>query len=75
VVEAKFVRDAKHAKSVADELRIDFESYHAHSGCKQLIALVYDPGLYLPDPQQFEIDLSGLRQKGDHSFEVTVLVR
>jgi len=75
MVEVKFVRDAKHAKTVADELKVDFESYHAHALCKHVIALVYDPAQHLSDAVQFGSELSGLRRKGEHSFDVTVLVR
>jgi hypothetical protein len=75
VVEAKFVRDVRHAKKVGDELRVDFESYHSHPHCKHLIALVHDPSQHLPDAEQFGNELTGLRQKGPHSFDVTVLVR
>jgi hypothetical protein len=75
VLEAKFVRDANHAKRVADELRIDFECYHDHPSCGHLLALVWDPTRHIADPAQFSNDLSGLRQKNGKSFEVTVLVR
>lgn len=75
VIETKFVRDATHAKSVADELRIDFECYHDHENCAQLIAICSDPSRHILDSAQFEKELSGLRKKGDHEFNVTVLVR
>ena len=42
VIEVKYVRDSTHAKKLADELRIDFESYHIHPSCKKLIAIVWD---------------------------------
>lgn len=74
-LEAKYVRSRNHAKHVADELRIDFECYHERPECKHLIAIVMDPNGFIADPAQFGTDLSGLRQKNDHSFEVTVLVR
>jgi hypothetical protein len=75
VVEVKYVRDRNHAKRVADELRIDFECYHDRPECRRLVALVVDWSNHIPDPAQFGADLSGLRQKGSHSFEVSVLVR
>lgn len=75
IVEAKYVRDERHAKHVADELRIDFECYHDRPDCRHLIAFVMDPRGYIADPAQFGADLSGLRQKMGHSFEVSVLVR
>lgn len=75
VVEAKFVRDRAHSRRVADELRIDFECYHDRPECRHLLALVVDPANHIADPAQFGADLSGLRQKGEHVFEVSVLVR
>jgi REase_DpnII-MboI len=75
VIEVKFVRSSSHARNVADELRVDFECYHDRPECKHLVALVLDPKQHLADPSQFSDDLSGLRQKNGHSFEVSVLVR
>jgi hypothetical protein len=75
VIEAKYVRDNRHATRVADELRVDFECYHDRPECKRLLALVVDPHRHIIDPVQFGHDLSGLRQKREHSFDVTVLVR
>lgn len=75
VVEAKYVRDTKHATRIADELRIDFECYHSHPACKQLLVLVHDPLSHISDGVQFGNDLSGLRQKDGHVFDVMVLVR
>lgn len=75
LIEVKYVRDAAHAKKVADELRIDIESYHVHDHCKKLIAYVWDTGRLITDRQNFIRDLRGLRVKGAHSFEVEVLVK
>jgi hypothetical protein len=68
------VRSRAHGKKVADELRVDIESYHSHPSCETLFALVWDEAKYLPDPQQLERDLSASRTKRDRSFEVTVRV-
>ena len=75
VIEIKFVRDAKHARRVADELKIDFESYHVHPHCKTLIAYVWDVQNLVPDRFNFIKDLRGLRVKGDHRFNVEVVVK
>jgi len=75
VIETKFVRDRSHGKEVADELRVDFECYHDHPNCAHLIAVCIDPDRHIGDPVQFEDELSGLRVKGSHEFNVTVLVR
>jgi hypothetical protein len=75
VIEVKFVRDSNHALRVADELRIDFESYHSHPACGTLLVLVYDPKGLISDGRALELDLSGLRKKGTHEFDVKVMVR
>jgi hypothetical protein len=74
VVECKYVRDPAHARRVADELRIDFETYHDHSACRELLVYIYDPNQHIADPELFVNDLSGPRQKRDHVFSVSVLI-
>jgi hypothetical protein len=75
VIETKIVRDTAHGRRIADELKIDIESYHVHPACKRLIALVYDPEDHITDPAALTNELSGPRVKGASSFEVQVLVR
>lgn len=75
VIETKLVRDGRHARAIADELKIDIESYHSHPACGTLIAFVHDPHQYIVDPEQLMRDLSGHRAKGKASFNVEVLVR
>ena len=73
VIECKFIRNASHSRKVADELKIDFESYHDHPACRELFAYIYDPNHYIADPERFARDLNGLRQKRGHTFSVYVL--
>ena len=75
VIEVKFVRNSKHAKRVADELKIDFESYHVHDNCKKLIAYVWDRNRELTDRSNFVNDLRGLRVKGNNRFSVDVIIK
>jgi hypothetical protein len=75
VLEAKFVRDSRHARFVASELKVDIESYHAHPSCKTLLAFVWDPDRLLPDRENFIADLHGRRTKGDRTFSVEVMVK
>ena len=75
VIEVKHVRDKSHAQKVGDELKIDFESYYLHPNCQDLIAFVHDPEGHIVDPETFMRDLSGFRKKGDHEFQVHVLIR
>jgi hypothetical protein len=75
VIECKYVRDPTHArKKLADELRIDFESYHEHHACRDLFAYIFDPNNYISDPTYFADSLNGIRQKRDHTFSVYVLI-
>jgi hypothetical protein len=74
VVECKYIRDSAHARKVADELKIDFESYHEYAECRELFAYIYDPNNYIADPERFARDMSGLRQKRGHAFSVYVLI-
>lgn len=74
VIECKIVRDKSHARSIADELRIDFECYHDHPSCKTLYAYIYDPARHISDPVQFCRDLNGVRRKRDHEFNVEITI-
>jgi hypothetical protein len=75
VIEIKYVRNANHAKNIADELRVDFESYHIYPNCKKVIAYVWDPKAYLVDRSNFVNDLRGARVKGSNQFNVDVMVK
>jgi hypothetical protein len=74
VVELKFVRDLGHARRIADELRVDIESYHSHPACKRLVCVVWDPGRSIRDRESLIADLSGARQKDRKTFVVEVRV-
>lgn len=75
VMETKIIRNAAHAKRIADEIKVDIESYHAHPACKRLLALLYDPSQHIIDPAGIMNELSGQRVKGESKFDVQVLVR
>lgn len=74
VIELKIVRDRPHAKKIANELRVDLESYHLHPACRNFFGLVWDPTREIADPRQLERDLSGTRVKDDHSFDASIRV-
>lgn len=74
VVEVKAVRNLGHAQRVADELKIDIESYHSHPHCKSLVAVVWDERRHIHDRRAFEKDLSGWREKSGRRFQVEVHV-
>lgn len=54
VVEAKFIRDAAHAKNITKELHDDIETYRSHPHCENLIFFIYDPNALIPDKAALE---------------------
>lgn len=74
LIETKYVRNSQHGRRVADELRVDIESYHTHPSCGILFAIVWDPNRHIPDPTALERDLTASRSKGAASFDVVVRV-
>lgn len=49
VIEAKFIRDAAHGKSITKELHDDIETYRTHPSCRHLVFFIYDPDVLIPD--------------------------
>lgn len=49
VLEAKYVRDRSHEKSIVKEINDDIETYRYHPSCDDLIFFVYDPNSHIPD--------------------------
>jgi hypothetical protein len=49
VVEAKYVRDKAHGKSIVGETNDDIETYRYHPSCDDLIFCAYDPNSFIPD--------------------------
>lgn len=54
VIEAKYIRDAAHGKSVSKELHDDIETYRHHAACRNLIFFIYDPDALIPDRAALE---------------------
>lgn len=54
VVEAKYVRNAEHGKSIVKELNDDIETYRYHPSCDDLIFFIYDPDGLIPDGAALE---------------------
>lgn len=74
VVETKYVRSASHAGRIGDELKVDFESYHAHPDCDHVFAVVWDGDSHVADVSNLENDLTGHREKDGDVFDVEVKV-
>jgi hypothetical protein len=54
VIEAKYVRNGEHGKSLAKEINDDIETYRYHPRCDDLVFFIYDPGGYIPDAAAVE---------------------
>ncbi|WP_154551138.1 hypothetical protein [Halorhabdus sp. CBA1104] len=74
VIEAKYVRDSSHANKIPEELKVDIESYHAHTDCQRMYGLVWDADSYITDVENFEKDLTGPRTIDGNEFQVEVKV-
>lgn len=74
VIEIKYVRDSSHANDVADELRIDIESYHAHEHCQRMYCIVWDADSEIDDVENFESDLTGPRTIDGNEVQVETKV-
>lgn len=49
VIEAKYIRNADHGKSIVKELNDDIETYRYHPSCDDLVFFIYDPDGLIPD--------------------------
>lgn len=56
-----------------EQLKVDFESYHECKWLNKLFCFVYDPYKKTRDISNFN-DLNGERTKGEHNFNVEVIV-
>ncbi len=74
VLEIKFVRDGRHAKSIGNELIIDSDHYRRHQECDNLWCIVFDPENLLPNPEGLKQDLEGIRSTKDGSLNVKLFV-
>jgi hypothetical protein len=54
VIEAKYVRNSDHGKSLAKEINDDIETYRYHHCCDDLIFFIYDPEGNIPDAAALE---------------------
>lgn len=68
-VELKFVRDARHSRTVHDELSTDLAHYRAHPDVDVLWAIVFDPSGHISNPAGLG-DLAGQHQQGTKSIDV-----
>jgi hypothetical protein len=74
LVEVKMIKEKDSNEThFIEQLKVDFESYHECKWLRKLFCFVYDPYKKTRDVSNFN-DLSGERTKGEHNFNVEVIV-
>lgn len=58
IVEAKFIRNEAHGKSITKELHDDIEIYRHHQYCEHLVFFIYDPDSLIPDVSAIRREMS-----------------
>lgn len=74
VIEAKFVRDKAHGKSISKELHDDIEMYSQHASCDDLIFFIYDPDSEIPDQRALRADIVRPRSYGSKALRTYLIV-
>lgn len=74
LIEVKMMKEKDtNETNFIEELKVDFESYHQCAWLDKLYCFVYDPFKKTRDISNFQ-DLNGRRVKGQHEFDVEVIV-
>ena len=75
VIEAKFIRNPEHGKSISKELNDDIETYRYHPHCDDLVFFIYDPDANIPDVAALVRHIAQMRTYGSKSLRCYVVVK
>lgn len=75
VIEAKFIRDNAHGKSVVKELNDDIETYRYHAACDDLIFFIYDPDACIPDAAQLQNHITSARAYAEKTLRCHAVIK
>jgi hypothetical protein len=75
IIEAKFIRDKDHGKSISKELHDDIENYRHHSYCDNIVFFVYDPDTHIPDSDSLKRAIHAARIYDGHSLNVLLIIK
>jgi len=75
VIEAKFVRNPDHGKSISKELNDDIETYRYHPFCDDLVFFIYDPDANIPDVAALVRHIAQPRTYGNKLLRCYVVVK
>lgn len=75
VIEAKFIRNNEHGKSIVKEINDDIETYRYHPFCNDLIFFIYDPNAHIPDSASLIRHINSKRTYEDKSLECHGIIK
>jgi len=75
VVEAKYIRDKDHGKSITRELNDDIETYRYHLYCDHLVFFIYDPDGNIPDATALKTHICDARMYGGKVLHCHSIIR
>ena len=75
VIEAKFVRDQKHATGITKELNDDIEMYQHDPNCQTLVFFVYDPQGLIRDRGDVKRHIEKIRTFGGRAVQYFLIVK
>jgi hypothetical protein len=75
VIEAKYIRDKAHGKSIVQEINDDIETYRYHSQCDIIIFFIYDPDALIPDRLQLEKHVTSKRSYSDKILTCVSIIK
>lgn len=75
VIEAKYVRDKSHGRSISAELHDDIEMYRRHPQCSHLVFFIYDPDSLIPDQRALVDAIQEERTYGGKRLHCYVVIK
>jgi hypothetical protein len=75
VIEAKFIRNKEHGKSIVSELNNDIENYRYHPYCDDLIFFIYDPDSLIPDSSALAAHITSARTYGSKILRCHAVIK
>ena len=75
VIEAKFIRDRQHGKTISKELYDDIEVYRHNAHCEHILFFVYDPDSNIPDERELRRTIEQRRVYDDRVLMCTLIVK
>lgn len=75
VIEAKFIRDKKHGRTISRELHDDIETYRNHPNCAELVFFIYDPNWLIPDSAALRRQIQGERNYAGKRLSVQCVIK